>query len=172
MNNTELKGRRMLEVVSILYIVFSAITILSGLAIIVSGAVLGITLRNGLGFDIGFDLDSFAATIGIAVILASVLGLVVGILGVKWCARPDKAHTLFVLGIFLIVLAVLNLLDTFFGGGVGSADGSLGGRGVTTLRVLFTFSSGGAGLAEGGLAGLVLPVLYTLGAWKNKQSLQ
>ena len=71
---------------------------------------------------------------------------VVGILGVKWCNRPDKAGVLFVLGIVLIVLAALSLLSSF------SSDSSTS--------------------VVSSVLGLVLPVLYTLGAWQNKQSLQ
>ena len=88
----------------------------------------------------------FRSILGFVAILSSVFSLVVGILGVKWCNRPDKAGTLFVLGIILIVLAALSLLSSF--GGDSSSS------------------------VVSGLIGLVLPVLYTLGAWQNKQSLQ
>ena len=42
MNNTELKGRLMLKVVGILYIIFAALSILTGLMAVVGGAALGI----------------------------------------------------------------------------------------------------------------------------------
>ena len=41
MNNTELKGRLMLKVVGILYIIFAALSILTGLMAVVGGAALG-----------------------------------------------------------------------------------------------------------------------------------
>ena len=131
MNNTELKGRLMLKVVGILYIIFAALSILTGLLAVVGGAALGVV----------------AMVFGLMMILSSVFSLVAGILGVKWCNRPDKAGALFVLGVVLTALAVLNLLSSF-GGDNGSAA------------------------VVGALIGLVLPVLYTLGAWQNKQSLQ
>lgn len=142
MNNTELKGRLMLKVVGILYIIFAALGILAGLVAIAGGAALGIT---GGGESLALGLGALAMILGFVAILSSVFSLV-GILGVKWCNRPDKAGTLFVLGIILIVLAALSLLSSFSGDSSSSV--------------------------VSGLIGLVLPVLYTLGAWQNKQSLQ
>lgn len=142
MNNTELKGRLMLKVVGILYIVFASFSILAGLVVIAGGAALGITGGESLALGLG----ALAMILGFVAILSSVFSLVVGILGVKWCDRPDKAGTLFVLGIILIVLAALSLLSSFSGDSSSSV--------------------------VSGLIGLVLPVLYTLGAWQNKQSLQ
>ncbi len=143
MNNTELKGRLMLKVVGILYIIFAALSILTGLMAVVGGAALGIAGGESLALGLG----AIAMVLGVVAILSSTFSLVVGILGVKWCNRPDKAGTLFVLGVVLTALAVLNLLSSF-GGDNGSAA------------------------VVGALIGLALPVLYTLGAWQNKQSLQ
>lgn len=142
MNDTQLKGRMMLKVVGILYIVFAAISIFCGLVAIVGGAALGVAM----GGDVAVGLGVVAAVLGLVAILGSVFGLVVGILGVKWCNRPDKAGVLFVLGIVLVVLAALQLLAAFSGDGSTSVVSAL--------------------------IGLVLPVLYTVGAWQNKQSLQ
>ncbi len=143
MNNTELKGRLMLKVVGILYIIFAALSILTGLLAVVGGAALGVAGGESLALGLGV----VAMVFGLMMILSSVFSLVAGILGVKWCNRPDKAGALFVLGVVLTALAVLNLLSSF-GGDNGSAA------------------------VVGALIGLVLPVLYTLGAWQNKQSLQ
>lgn len=143
MNNTELKGRLMLKVVGILYIIFAALSILTGLLAVVGGAALGVAGGESLALGLGV----VAMVFGLMMILSSVFSLVAGILGVKWCNRPDKAGALFVLGVVLAALAVLNLLSSF-GGDNGSAA------------------------VVGALIGLVLPVLYTLGAWQNKQSLQ
>lgn len=143
MNNTELKGRLMLKVVGILYIIFAALSILTGLMAVVGGAALGIAGGESLALGLGV----IAMVLGVVAILSSTFSLVAGILGVKWCNRPDKAGVLFVLGVVLTALAVLNLLSSF-GGDNGSAA------------------------VVGALIGLVLPVLYTLGAWQNKQSLQ
>ncbi|GKI14208.1 hypothetical protein CE91St44_06930 [Oscillospiraceae bacterium] len=141
MNGTELKGKGILKVVGILYIVFAALSILVGLLGLLGGGLLAV---GGLGAEayIGAGLG-FAAILGsIVLILSNVLGLVTGILGVKWCARADKAQTLFILGAVLVVLAVWSLISAI---------------------------SGGSGVWSAAL-GLVLPALYTWGAYQNKQS--
>ena len=142
MNETRLKGKTMLKVVGILYIIFAALSILTDLLAVVGGAALGIAGGESLALGLGV----VAMVLGVIAILSSVFSLVVGILGVKWCNRPDKAGALFVLGVVLIVLAALNLLSAF--------------------------SSDSSASVAGSVLGLVLPVLYTLGAWQNKQSLQ
>ena len=135
------KGKTMLKVVGILYIVFAAISIIGGLLLMLGG---GIFAAGGVaaGEMLGAGMGGIVLIGGIILILSSILGLVTGILGVKYCARPEKAQTCFVLGIILIVFAAFNLLSAI------SGDSSV-------------FSA---------LVGLVLPVLYTLGAYWNKQS--
>ena len=142
MNNTELKGRLMLKVVGILYIIFAALSILTGLMAVVGGAALGIAGGESLALGLG----AIAMVLGVIAILSSAFSLVVGILGVKWCNRPDKAGTLFVLGIVLIVLAALNLLASF-------GDGNISATAGAAVR-------------------LALAVFYTLGAWRNRQAPQ
>lgn len=144
MNDTGLKGRKMLKVAGILYIILAALSILIGLLAVAGGAALGI---SGSGRGVALGLGAITVAFGLMMLLSSVFSLVVGILGVKWCSRPDKAGVLFVLGVVLIVLAALNLLASF------GSDNS-------------------AASVVGALIGLVLPVPYTLGAWRNKQSLQ
>lgn len=141
MNGTELKGKGALKVVGILYIVFSALSMLVGLLGLLGGGLLamgGLGARAYLGAGLGF-----AAIIGsIVLILSNVLGLVSGILGVRWCARADKAQILFILGAVLVVLAVWNFISAISGG-----------SGVWSAAV-----------------GLALPALYTWGAYQNRQS--
>lgn len=43
---------------------------------------------------------------------------------------------------------------------------------LAALSLLSSFSGDSSSSVVSGLIGLVLPVLYTLGAWQNKQSLQ
>lgn len=134
------KGKSILKIVGILYIIYAAITILIGLVSLLGGGLLAIGSAGANGM-LGTGLGLIAAFAGIVVLLSSILSLVTGILGVKWCARVEKANVLFVLGIVLVVFAVFNVISTI------SNHGSL-------------WSS---------LFGLVLPVLYTLGAYWNKQ---
>lgn len=79
MNNTELKGRLMLKVVGILYIIFAALSILTGLMAVVGGAALGIAGGESLALGLGV----IAVAFGLMMILSSVFSLVAGILGVK-----------------------------------------------------------------------------------------
>lgn len=140
----QLKGTTILKVTGILYIVFAALGILGGLLVIFGG---GLLASGGLqtGAYLGAGFGSILAIAGIVTILGNVLGLVTGILGVKYCRRPDKAQICFVLGIVLTVFAAISLISSF-----GNDSSSI----------------------VSGLIGLVLPVLYTLGAYWNKQSAQ
>ena len=149
MNNTQLQGRMMLKVVGILYIVLAAISILIGLVVIAGGLVAivgGATLGIAGGEGIIFSLGVAFGVLGLIAIFSNVFSLVLGILGVVWCARPDRATALFVLGVIFALLAALNLLASF-------GDGNISATAGAAVR-------------------LALSVLYTLGAWQNKQSLQ
>ena len=138
----QLKGTTMLKVTGILYIVFAALQILMGLMMLFGGGLLSSAgVQAGAYFGAGFG--GIIAFAGIFMILGSALGLVTGILGVKFCRRPDKAQVCFVLGIVLIVFAGLSLV------------GSFGNENSSTLSAL---------------VGLVLPILYTVGAYWNKES--
>lgn len=102
------KGKTMLKVVSILYIIFSGISILFGLLALVGGGMIAAG-----GDMMGAGVGAVAAIMGVVVILSSVFSLIVGIIGVKNCAKPEKAQVCFVLGIILIVLAALSLISSF-----------------------------------------------------------
>ncbi len=131
--NVAPKGKMMLKVVGILYIIFAAISIITGLIAILGGGIAA-TASAGVG--------GLVILGGIVIIVGSILGLVAGILGVKNCDKPEKAQTCFVLGIVLIVFAALDLI------GAISGNSSIWSA----------------------LVGLVLPILYTVGAYQNKQS--
>lgn len=75
-------------------------------------------------------------------LISAVVEFVAGIIGVKNCKRPEKAATCMVWGIMVIVLCVVSSILTVVGG-----------------DSFPTFSF---------LLGLVLPVLYIIGALKNK----
>ncbi len=135
----ELKGRLMLKVVGILYIISACLAIVLGLLILAGGG-----LFAAAGGSDGFLMAGVAVFLGIFVIFSSALSLVFGILAVRWCNRPDKARTLFIMGIVLLVLAVVDLVAVFV-------------QGTSIMS---------------GLLGLVLPILYTIGAHWNEESAQ
>ena len=117
-----------------------ALSLLGGLALIGAGLAMG--TDDGLGWG----LATAVIVLGVLAIPTSIYSLVTGILGVKWCARPDKARVLFVLGVVFIVLAALNLLASF-------GDGNISATAGAAVR-------------------LVLAAFYTLGAWRNRQAPQ
>ncbi len=140
MNDTQLTGRTMLKVTGIIYIILSALGLLACLVLIALGLAAG--TDDGLGWGVVTAL----ITLGVLAVPSSAFGLVAGILGAKWCARPDKAQVLFVLGVVLAVAAALSLLIDLGSGGISSSAGDI-------VR-------------------LALAVFYTLGAWRNRQAPQ
>lgn len=142
MHNTDLKGRRLLKVTSILYIILSALGLLAALGIIAVGLASGAS--GGEGLALGLTVSIIA--LGVFAIPSSLFSLVASILGLRWCGRPDKVRPLFALGLVLSAVAALNLLLSLFGDNPSALAGDL-------VR-------------------LVLSVLYAAGAWKNRQSLQ
>ena len=81
---------------------------------------------------------------GILSILSAAAQLIAGIIGVKNCKRPEKAQSCITWGIIVAALCVLGSLLTVIGGG---------------SFPIFSL-----------LLGLVLPILYIIGAVKNKQA--
>lgn len=80
---------------------------------------------------------------GALMLVSSVAELVAGIIGVKNCKKPEKAGACIGWGIVVAVLCVAGTVLNSVGGGEFS---------VVSL-----------------VTGLVLPVLYIIGAFKNKQ---
>lgn len=142
----EPRGRMMLKVTGILYIVFAVLSMVGGLVAMLGG---GLFALGGIGANayLGAAMGGVVLFSGLVLILSNILGLVTGILGVRYCDKPEKAQVCFVLGVILIVFAALSLLGDLF----GSASAS------------DIFS---------GLVGLALPICYTVGASWNKQSAQ
>ena len=140
MNDTQLAGRTMLKVTGIIYIILWALGLLACLVLIALG------LAAGTDDGLGWGLATAVIVLGVLAIPTSIYSLVTAILGVKWCARPDKARVLFVLGVVFIVLAALNLLASF-------GDGNISATAGAAVR-------------------LALAAFYTLGAWRNRQAPQ
>ena len=81
---------------------------------------------------------------GILMLISSAAELIAGIIGVKNSKNPERAGTCIVWGVIVAVLSIIGMILNSVGGGSFSA---------TSL-----------------LTSLVLPVLYIIGAFQNKQS--
>lgn len=81
---------------------------------------------------------------GILMLVSSVAELVAGIIGVKNCKKPEKATSCIVWGIVVALLCIAGIVLNVVGGGEFS---------VVSL-----------------VTGLALPVLYIIGAFRNKQA--
>ena len=131
----------LLKVISILFIIFGALSLLSSLGKFTENAAYG-------GMGIGTSVLALAA---------AALELAAGILGVQNKDNLDVCKTL---AIVLIVLAVINgllsiLLVTTFVGVMGGSAGLGVAAGVLTGVIVMVFA-------------LLLPVLYMIGIKKSR----
>ena len=124
----------------ILYIIFGALGLLLSLALLAGG---GLLLAAGAG-TVGIALGAVAGILGAITVLTAVFYLILGILGVRNCDKPEKCGVNFVLGIIVLVLVVIGLV----------------------VNVATTGPSG----ALSSVVGLVLSILYVMGAKENKDA--
>jgi len=119
-----MKGKNYLKVTGILLIIFSGI----GLISIISLSKL---IENVMG-----------STVFILSIIASVVELVTGIIGVTWCKKPEKAKLCLAFGIIILVLNLANY-------------------------ILQINTYGASNIIFSMIVGSILPVLYVIGAVLN-----
>ena len=100
-------SQKALKVISIIMIVFAALTLLLGIGGIVTGGALGI-------------LGAGSGDAGSVILLGGAINLAIGIFGLRGANDPRKIGAFYVLAIIGLAFAVLSALGTFFG---GSADG-------------------------------------------------
>jgi len=122
-----MKGKNYLKVTGILLIIFSGI----GLISIISLSKL---IENVMG-----------STVFILSIIASVVELVTGIIGVAWCKKPEKAKLCLAFGIIILVLNLANY-------------------------ILQINTYGASNIIFSMIVGSILPVLYIIGAVLNLKS--
>ncbi len=134
-----MKGAKMLKVVGILMIIFGAISlVVSLLATVISGAATGVTSSVGVSVITG----EMWASIIIALI-GSVIEFVAGIIGVVNCQKHEKAGVCIIWGIMTVVMSLISNIAT---------------------AILYSENFKAYSL----ILGLVLPVLYLIGAYQNK----
>ena len=103
---TNAPGRGTLKVTGIRYIIFGALGLLLALALLAGG---GLLLAAGAG-TVGIALGAVAGILGAITVLTAVFYLILGILGVRNCDKPEKCGVNFVLGILVLVLVVIGLV--------------------------------------------------------------
>lgn len=123
----------------------------TGILMIIGGAIaliVGIIAIAGIAalayLSAGLISSGLLYAAGILTVVSAVAELVAGIVGVKNCKRPEKAGACMVWGIIVAVLCVAGCILTVAGG---------------SSFPVFSL-----------ILGLVLPVLYIIGAAKNKQA--
>lgn len=139
----DLKGQKMLKVVGILMIIGGALSIVFTIASI--GLI--IYVANAVGGMVPILL------ILVLPLIASVIELIAGILGVKAAGMPSvgKIKTAVVLGIVILVLSLVSMVySTLMSSALGSS--------VTDIVV-------------DAVAGLVLPALYLVAVFRYKNAL-
>lgn len=136
----EPQGKMFLKVVGILLIIFGGLALLGAIGLIAGGSMLG-SMASSLGGN-GGALAGIFMVAAVVALISGALYLVVGILGVANAAKPEKAQTCFIGGVVLVAIQVL---------------GAIMNIASNNFNILST------------LIGLVLPVLFIIGAMKNKQ---
>ena len=94
-------GRGKLKVTGFIYTVLGALSILGSLLILGAGGLL-LASDN----DVGLVLGAAAGVFSVLGAVSGVFYLVIGILGIRNCGRPENCGANFVLGVIVLVLVV------------------------------------------------------------------
>lgn len=139
------KGSGFLKVTGILLIIFGAIALILSIISLLGVSVFLSAAKEAVGAEeVNLGVSSFMLYVGsIFLLISSAAELVTGIIGCVNCKRPEKANVCLAWGIIVAVLCVLSSVITVIGGGK-----------FNVISLLF---------------GLVLPVLFIIGAVRNRQ---
>lgn len=137
------RGKTMLRVIGILYIVFAVFSFFSSAAFLLSADYWDMVLPIAGGM-------SWSTYYSVA-ILSSLYSLTIGILAVVFCGKPEKAG-------LLKILAIISIVRVFAWYAFALQSGALAAIGFTGLSLI--------GLP----IDLILPVLFLIGAHRNQQS--
>ena len=129
-----MKGKNFLKVTGILMIVGGSIGLIAGVLAVISVGAVASLLETSAG------VLMFASVL---ILVSAIVQLIAGILGIKYCAKPEKAKTCIIMG---ALVAGLSLVGTLMSVSLGND---------------FNIMSM--------ITGLVLPVLYIVGAMLNKK---
>jgi len=134
-------GRGLLKISGILLIILGSLQLLLGLLSIAGIFMPGVI--EAAAEQAGTTAEMVIIGAVVLVILGAIY-LVAGILGVKNCDKPEKVQVCFVVGVIMILIVIVSA-------GMDAMAGNLKWYNI--------------------LIGLVFPVLYLLGAIKNKEAL-
>lgn len=132
-----MKGKNYLKVTGILMIIGGCIGIIGGIIALISVGALAALLETSMG-SLMFG--------SLLVLISAIIQLIAGIMGVRYCARPEKAQSCIVIGAVVAVLSV-----------AGNLISVVAGNGFNIMNMI---------------TGLILPVLYIIGARLNKKELE
>lgn len=146
-----MQGKNFLKVTGILMIIGGALTIILNGVLGIVGYMAANSLSSVAGAE---DVNAAVAAGGSLLIVAAIISLVggileliAGIIGVKNCAKPEKATTCIVWGFIVLVINIISLILAFAGGS------------ETALNIITSI-----------IASIALPVLYLIGGFLNKKS--
>ena len=125
-------SQKVLLVLSILNIIGAVIMLLSGLLVMMGGTLFGAvnpvdaaTALEGSGLTQG-QASALAGVGGLLVIIAGIVELVLGILGVRAANDNQKIMPVWVLSIIQLVLCALSLISAI-------TSGSFGSKGISAI---------------------------------------
>ena len=145
----EAKGRGLLKVSAILMTIIGGLSILIALISIALFGFLTTLMTRNEDAVLAFGI---AVVVLVGLILLAVLELVTGIIGIKNAGRADHAVRCLVLGIIVLVIAAVC---------IGILVSSMSFKGDPVLAiVVYTLCA----------AAVVVPILYVIGAAKNRSS--
>ena len=152
--NKKAKGKGLLQVPGIILIILGAFTLVSGVISVFTARMAAseggalIESMNAIAKSQGINYTYTAQGLMVAAIMALATGAIFlagGIIGVTNCNKPHKAQICFITGIIMIV--------------------------VVLAQAIYQAMNGSFGIL-GTIINLILPVLYLIGANKNKQMLE
>jgi len=161
-----LRGSGLLKVVSIIMIIYGAITVASGASSMSSGR----TLVSMLGVDP--SAIPYFQMIGAISLLSGAVMLVFGILGLRFSNRAERINLLLILGIVQIVVTVFTTIYHYM---MAPALATIMEQVVEAAKAMGSamasnINIGGAMQNVPMMAvGFILPVLYIIGAVLNKR---
>ena len=165
MQQVKQRGSTLLKVVGIILIIFGAISLLGGLAT----AAMGSMTASLLGID-EYGMQFFRIN-GILSLISGVVYLCVGILGVRLCNRAGKEGLLLLLGIIMILVTLFTTLysltmvdmETYVLQQILDSQMLSYGFAATDTNIS-SFANNPVSIG----IGFILPVLFVIGALRNR----